>query len=68
MDYLFYNYKTRELINSMIISSLKGRKKLTKIFYRCPSDYNKNNLFSQNNKCTNLILQAKTNNIAKMSA
>ena len=55
-------------MNLIIISSLKEKKKLPKIFYKNPSDYHKNNLFSQTNKCTNLIFQAKTDNIAKMSA
>lgn len=31
-------------------------------------DYSKSCLFSQANKCINLIIQTKTDNIAKMSA
>ena len=52
----------------MIISPLKERKKFAKIFYKNSFDYNKNNLFFQASKCIKLILQAKTNKIAKMSA
>ena len=63
-----FDYKTPEWMNSMVISSLKKRKKLAKIFYKNLSDYNKNALFDQANKCTELILQSKSNNIAKMSA
>ena len=63
-----FDYKTPEWMNSMVIYSLKKRKKLAKIFYKNPSDYNKNALFDQANKCTELILQSKSNNIAKMSA
>ena len=46
--------KSPEWINCMIISSLKERKELAKIFHKIPLDYNKNNLFSQANKCTKL--------------
>ena len=63
-----FNYKTPEWMNSIIISSLKEKKKLPKIFYKDPSNYHKNSLFSQTNKCANLILQTKADNIAKMSA
>ena len=41
---------------------------MAKIFYKNPSDCNDNNLYSQASKCTNLILQAKAENIAKTSA
>ena len=63
-----FDYRTPEWMNSMVISSLKKRKKLAKFFYKNPSDYNKNALFDQSNKCTELILQSKSNNITKMSA
>ena len=43
-------------------------KKLVKIFYKNPSDYNENNSFSQENWSANPILQTKTDSIAKMSA
>ena len=42
-------------------------KKLVKIFYKNPSDYNENNSFSQANWSANPILQTKTDSIAKMS-
>ena len=40
-----FDYKTPEWMNSMVISSLKKRKKPAKMFYKNPSDYNKNALF-----------------------
>ena len=42
--------------------------KIAKVFYENPSDYSKISLFSETNKCTNLFLQAKTDNIAKLIA
>ena len=63
-----FDYKTPEWMNSMVISSLKKRKTPAKILYKNPADYNKNALFDQANKCTELILQSKSNNIAKISA
>ena len=56
-----FDYKTPEWMNSMVISSLKKRKKLAKIFYKNPSDYNKNVLFDQANKCTKSF-SARTKN------
>ena len=72
-NFILHKTKKNELQNVqmdelMIISSLKERKKLAKIFDKNPLDYSKSCLFSQANKCTNLILQSKTDNIAKMSA
>ena len=51
-----FDYKTPEWMNSMVISSLKKRKTPAKILYKNPADYNKNALFDQANKCTELIL------------
>ena len=55
-------------MSSFIISSLKKRTKYSKRFYKNPSDYNKNLLNNQANRCTKLIIQAKEKNISKMSA
>ena len=55
-------------MSSFIISSLKKRTKYSKRFNKNPSDYNKNLLNNQANKCTKLIIQAKEKNISKMSA
>ena len=70
----FTPYKTKifdckypEWMNSLIISSLKKRTKYTKRFCENPSDYNKDLLNNQANKCTRLIIQAKEKYIAKMS-
>ena len=40
----------------------------TKRFYKNPSDYNKDLLNNQANKCTKLIIQVNEKHIAKMSA
>ena len=42
--------------------------KYTKRFYKNPSDYNKDLLNNQANKCTRLIMKAKEKHIAKMNA
>ena len=55
-------------MKSMIISCLIRRTELAKFFHENFSNYNKNKSFSQESKCTNLVLQAKTNNIIKISA
>ena len=39
-----------------------------KRYYRNPSEYNKETLLNQVNKCTKLIIEAKQNYIAKMSS
>ena len=52
----------------IIISSRKKRTKYTRIFYKNPTDYNKDLLNNQANECTRLIIQAKEKHIAKMSA
>lgn len=52
----------------MICSSLKEKKKLAKKYLKNPLDFSKNCLFSQANKCINLIIQTKTDNISKISA
>ena len=46
----------------------KKRLILVKRYYRNPSDYNKETLINQPNECTKLIIEAKQNNIAKMSS
>ena len=61
------DYKTLESMNSMIISSLKEQKKLSKIFYKNFLDCNKHKLFSRANKCTNIFVQTKADSIARMS-
>ena len=48
-------------MNSFMISSLEKRTKYTKRFYKNPTDYNKDLLNNQANKCTRLIIQAKKN-------
>ena len=47
------------------ISSLK---KLTRIYYSSPTEYNKEDLINQANKCTQPIIEAGEQNIAKMHA
>ena len=39
-----------------------------KRYYTNPSEYNKETLINQSNECTKLIIEAKQNNIAKMSS
>ena len=46
----------------------KKRLILVKRYYRNPSEYNKETLINQSNKCTKFIIEAKQNNIAKMSS
>ena len=55
-------------MNSFIVSSLKKRTKYTKIFYKNPTDYNKDLLNNQANKCTKIIIQAKDKHKAKISS
>ena len=54
-------------MNSIIISSLKKRKKYVERFYDNPSDYNKDLLNDQASACTKLINQAKVNHVSKIS-
>ena len=63
-----FECKYPEWMNSFSISSLKKRTKYTKRFYKHPTDFNKDLLNNQANKCTGLIIQAKEKHIAKLSA
>ena len=63
-----FNYKTPEWMNTFIISSLKKRSKLAKIYYSNPTQYNKEGVTNQAGKCTQLILEAKEQKITKISA
>ena len=63
-----FDYKTREWMNTLIISALKKRSILVKGYYRNPSEYNKETLLNQANECTKLIIEAKQNNTAKVSS
>ena len=47
---------------------MKKRSKLTKTYHNNPTLYNKEALLSQVNKCTELIIKAKEEHIAKMSS
>ena len=61
-------YETPKWMNKSVISSLKKRSKIGKIYYCNHSKYNKEGLINQANKYTQLILDAKEQNILKMSA
>ena len=63
-----FDYKTLEWMNKSIILSLKKRSKLAKIYHNNPSEYNKEGIINQAKKHTQLIIDAKEQNIAKMSA
>ena len=63
-----FDCKTPDWMNTLIISALKKRSILVKSYYRNPSEYNKVRLINQSNKCTELIIEAKQNYIAKMSS
>ena len=63
-----FDYKTPEWMNTLIISALKKRSILVKRYYRNPSEYNKETLLNQANKCTKHIIEAKQNHIAKMNS
>ena len=63
-----FDYKNPEWMNTFIISALNKSSILLKRYYRNPSEYNKETLINQSNECTKLIIEAKQNNIAKMSS
>ena len=63
-----FDYKTPELMNTLIISALKKRSILVKRDYRNLFEYNKETLLNQTNECTKLIIEAKQNYIAKISS
>ena len=46
-------------MNPTIISSLRNRSKLTKIYYSNPTDENKNLPTAKSNECSNMIIEAK---------
>ena len=54
-------------MNLKISSSLRKRAKLTKLFYKNPSDSLKELLMSKSTECSNLILTAKENYQEKMA-
>ena len=54
-------------MNHKISSSLKKRAKLTKLFYKNPSDSLKELLKSKSTECSNLIVTAKENSQKKMA-
>ena len=56
---LKFNYKQPPQRNLKISSSLRKRVKLTKLFYKNPSDSLKELLMSKSTECPNLILTAK---------
>ena len=59
--------RTLVLMNKSIISSLKKRSTLAKVFYSNLSEYRKEGLINHAIKYIQLILEANEQNIAKMS-
>ena len=53
-------------MNPKIISSLRNRSKLTKIYYSNPTEENKNLLTAKSNECSNMIVEAKEMYINKL--
>ena len=64
---LKFNYKQPPWMNPKISSSLRKRAKLTKLFYKNPSDSLKELLMSKSTECSNLIVTAKENYQKKMA-
>ena len=62
-----FNYKQPQWMNLEISSSLRKRAKLTKLFYKNPSDSLKELLISKSTECSNLILTTKKNYQKKMA-
>ena len=56
---LKFNHKQLPWMNPKISSSLKKRAKLTKLFYKNPSDSPKEVLIKKSTECSNLIVTAK---------
>ena len=56
---LNFNYKQPPWMNPKISSSLRKRPKLTKLFYKDPSNSLKELLMSKSSECSNLIITAK---------
>ena len=54
-------------MNSKVLSSFRKRAKLTKLFYKNPSDSLKETLMSKSTECSNLIVTAKENYQKKMA-
>ena len=64
---LKFNYKQPPWMNLEISSCLRKRAKLTKLFYKNPSNSPKELLMSRSTECFNLIVTTKENYQKKMA-
>ena len=63
---LKFNYKQTPWMNPKIYSALRKRAKLSKLFYKNPSDLLKEVLMSKSTECSNLFVTTKKNYHKKM--